>query len=187
MIILITIHNHNHYVEQNSLNLQPFFLAIGAKRATPNAGTGDHLVCEVPILLNFVGAWSGKLDKTMMDAENPLFELVSCDGSLGYMLLTNMTDVCHVLGQHQHCDRLCDWCADPTLVLGQQPGHPEFGLPAPQFQLIHVGCVGWWCCTESPNCLVDSYACDWWRRNMEPELGGIFGIDTLDECLNRHQ
>ena len=39
--------------------------------------------------------------------------------------------------------------------------------------------------TESPNRLVDSYACDWWRRSTEPALGGIFGIDTLDECLNR--
>ena len=41
--------------------------------------------------------------------------------------------------------------------------------------------------TESPNRLVDSYACDWWRRSTEPALGGIFGIDTLDECLNRHR
>ena len=43
------------------------------------------------------------------------------------------------------------------------------------------------CALPISNRLVDSYACDWWRRSTEPALGGIFGIDTLDECLNRHQ
>jgi hypothetical protein len=41
--------------------------------------------------------------------------------------------------------------------------------------------------TESPSRLVDSYACDWWRHNREPATGGIFGIDTLDECLDRYR
>ena len=41
--------------------------------------------------------------------------------------------------------------------------------------------------TKSANHLVDSYACDWWRCSTELALGGLFGIDTLDECLNRHQ
>ena len=41
--------------------------------------------------------------------------------------------------------------------------------------------------TKSPNHLVDSYACNWWRCSTELALGAIFGIDTLDECLNRHQ
>jgi hypothetical protein len=38
--------------------------------------------------------------------------------------------------------------------------------------------------TESLSHLVQSYACDWWRHNREPAMAGIFGIDTLDECLD---
>jgi hypothetical protein len=40
--------------------------------------------------------------------------------------------------------------------------------------------------TESPSHLVQSYACDWWRHDRELATAGIFGIDTLDECLNRY-
>jgi hypothetical protein len=38
--------------------------------------------------------------------------------------------------------------------------------------------------TESPSRLVQSYACDWWRHDRELAAVGIFGIDTLDECLD---
>jgi hypothetical protein len=41
--------------------------------------------------------------------------------------------------------------------------------------------------TESPSHLVQSYACDWWRHNRELATAGIFGIDTLDECLDRYR
>jgi hypothetical protein len=70
-IILIT--NHDHYVKQNSLNLQPFFFAIGAERPTSNAYTGDYLVCGVPIPGSFVADRPGECRKTKMDAKNSIF------------------------------------------------------------------------------------------------------------------
>ncbi|KAF8225766.1 hypothetical protein L208DRAFT_1305072 [Tricholoma matsutake] len=41
--------------------------------------------------------------------------------------------------------------------------------------------------TEAPICLVDSYACNWWRHYWEPGPKHILGITTLDECLNTHR
>jgi hypothetical protein len=38
--------------------------------------------------------------------------------------------------------------------------------------------------SDSPSRLVESYACDWWHQMAEPAPGRIFGIDTLDECLD---
>jgi len=41
--------------------------------------------------------------------------------------------------------------------------------------------------TSSPSCLVNLYACDWWKHSMEPAPGEILGLDTLNECLNMHR
>ncbi|KAF8238553.1 hypothetical protein L208DRAFT_1241730 [Tricholoma matsutake] len=41
--------------------------------------------------------------------------------------------------------------------------------------------------SDSPSHLVESYACDWWCHKTEPAPARIFGIDTLDECLDHYR
>jgi hypothetical protein len=41
--------------------------------------------------------------------------------------------------------------------------------------------------SDSPSHLVESYACDWWHQKADPAPSRIFGINTLDECLDHYQ
>lgn len=71
---------------------------------------------------------------------------------------------------------LADSLADVNL------DHLPLGLHPSLLALLDDGVA-----SDSPSRLVDSYACDWWSHKAEPATRGIFGIDTLDECLDHYR